>query len=544
MASFRDASLSAGGIIFGAVLYNIPMTESQNHTAAEKRHWVRVNTGCNNRCAFCLDRHALDGGRLPMDRIIADLQDGIARGARRAIISGGEASIHPEFVSIIAEATAMGYTWVQTITNGRMFFYKDFLKRAVDAGLREITFSMHGHNKELFEKLTGVEGSFAQALKGLKNALSMPGLIVSVDVVANGLNYEQLPEIVKFYHALGVGEFDLLYPVPFGSAWERREEMFFDPARLSNIMKRLFQYTEPRRITVWTNRFPARLLEGFEKYIQPPEKLFDEVYGRREMFMDWLERDIQMPCRGERCSICVMSDFCAGLDRLKDIFKNGAGAAFEANAGNIAALAKQPDEIIRALTLDAPELMSDPVISELLKRKQIPVTVISRRWPLEERFFAEGVSEIEVELNRHTVAPLLKNGLSSDSPVPVAFAAPDYLTREECFAEGTSIKTFFKHFGASPGGDGNKARNAPVCISGCSECVSPERILPEIHTPDGGWDLEAVTICFLKHGNYHKSMRCRECVHDAGCRGIHINYARVYGFLELTPVRSAPRGGK
>ena len=61
------------------------------------------------------------------------------------VISGGEGSIHPKFVDFVRYAREVGYSRVQTVTNGYMFSKRDFYLKAVEAGLGEITFSLHGH---------------------------------------------------------------------------------------------------------------------------------------------------------------------------------------------------------------------------------------------------------------------------------------------------------------------------------------------------------------------------------------------------------------
>jgi MoaA/NifB/PqqE/SkfB family radical SAM enzyme len=48
-----------------------------------------------------------------------------------------------------------GYPKIQTVTNGRMFSYPEFLHRCVDAGLSEITFSINGTNAKIHDALVG-----------------------------------------------------------------------------------------------------------------------------------------------------------------------------------------------------------------------------------------------------------------------------------------------------------------------------------------------------------------------------------------------------
>lgn len=510
------------------------MENTAQHNASEKRHWVRITTGCNNHCMFCLDRDMLDGRALSLEEIEADLREGLNRGARRAIISGGEATIHPEFEKVVSMASRMGYTWVQTITNGRMFFYKKLLQGAVDSGLREVTFSMHGHNEELFDRLTGIKGSFKQALRGLGNALSMKNLVVSVDVVLNGLNMPHLFEIIQFYHALGVCEFDLLYPVPFGGAWEKKDDIFFNPDDAYQQLKKIFAYAAANNITVWTNRFPPGFLEGFESYIQPPEKVFDEVYGRREMFADYLEKDVVPPCDGERCAFCAMNAFCAMLARMKKVFA-GAGAPFVVDADNVDSLAEIPEGLIKELFLDAPELLQKESVKKIVEKNNIPVTAIMKNWP-ENGNVPDGVA-MEIEVNRASAPPLLKNGAPETEGVKTKLCGPAFFSLEECLERGTSLKTFFRHFSHDHGAPPEPVRNVPPCISGNRDCIIAENVSPDVRSESGGWDLDALTRHYLKYENFHKSTRCAGCDLNEKCAGILLNYARGFGFSELTPVK-------
>jgi len=282
-----------------------------------QRHWVRLTRACNNRCLFCLDQDAQNGSSLGMKAIRADLLKGKRLGARRAILSGGEPTIHPRFLDIVRAAKKIGYDHVQVITNGRMFAYPSFLADAVKAGLNEITFSVHGHKPALHDRLTGVKGSHRQALAGLTAALKTQDLIVSVDVVINKMNVRHLAGILQFYEAMGVKEFDLLQVVPFGGAWKNRKTLFYDPGRCRPFLEKAFALSRDPGVHIWTNRFPPQYLEGFEHLIQDPAKLYDEVGGRWDMFMAFLTTGKIMDCRGERCPHCFLDRFCHDLVLLK-----------------------------------------------------------------------------------------------------------------------------------------------------------------------------------------------------------------------------------
>lgn len=283
----------------------------------EKRKWVRLTRVCNNRCLFCLDADSHDGGYESMNSVASVLGAGRAEGCRRVVLSGGEPTLHPDFIRIVGLARKLGYTHIQAVTNGRLFCYHGFLKPAVKSGLSEITFSVHGASAAQHDLLAGVPGAFSQTLRGIANALKIPGLIVSSDIVVNRINVDSLFEIVAFLHRRGIREYDLLHLVPFGRAWENWEKLSYNPADKKNIFQRVFRFAESAGAHLWTNRFPLRLLEGNERYMQRPEKLLDEVEGMRGMFNEFLRSGKKMSCKGRRCGFCVLEQFCSDLEKLR-----------------------------------------------------------------------------------------------------------------------------------------------------------------------------------------------------------------------------------
>ncbi|TMA34385.1 MAG: radical SAM protein, partial [Deltaproteobacteria bacterium] len=144
----------------------------RERAANVRKHWVRLVTACNSRCVFCLDTDTPRNVYL----LEPDVRQEIKRGrdelnADKIILSGGEGSIHPKFIDFVRYAREIGYSRVQTVTNGYMFSKRDFYRAAVEAGLGEITFSLHGHTPELHDRLTGTPGAFHKLMKGMMRAV-------------------------------------------------------------------------------------------------------------------------------------------------------------------------------------------------------------------------------------------------------------------------------------------------------------------------------------------------------------------------------------
>lgn len=298
---------------------------SHEEAAHEKRNWVRLTFECNNRCVFCLDSDTHDGRMREREEVKQQILDGRKAGATRLILSGGEPTIHPSYVDFIKLGKLAGYTKIQTVTNGRLFQYQEFVDRCIAAGLDEITFSLHGPNARIHDALVGVKGAFEQESAGLRRALETRDRtgrpIVNVDIVINRANVKHLKEMLDLFMSWGVHEFDLLQVVPFGRAFtEGRTTLFYDLEEMQPYLREAFEYTKRPGIHIWLNRFPPPHLEGFEHLIQDPYKLNDEVRGRKEEFQRLLATGEDLDCREKdgRCRYCYLEQLCNTLYDERD----------------------------------------------------------------------------------------------------------------------------------------------------------------------------------------------------------------------------------
>ncbi len=292
------------------------------HEAAahEKRNWVRLTFDCNNHCVFCLDTLSHDGQMRDPDDVKRQILDGARKGATRLILSGGEPTMHPRYVDFIRLGRLARYAKIQTVTNGRMFAYPPFLAKCLDAGLDEITFSIHGPNARIHDALVGVKGAFEQEVQGLRNALDDGRPIVNIDVVINRANVRHLRELLEKFIAMGVREYDLLHVIPFGNAFrEGRDTLFYDLEAMRPHLLEAFAFSKRPDVHIWLNRFPIQHLEGYEHLIQDPYKLNDEVKGRREEYHRLLTEGTDLDCREPaRCNLCYLQRVCDTLYDVRD----------------------------------------------------------------------------------------------------------------------------------------------------------------------------------------------------------------------------------
>jgi molybdenum cofactor biosynthesis enzyme MoaA len=320
---------------------------AHEEAAHEKRNWVRLTFDCNDHCVFCLDSDAHNGEIRDREDVKRQIVEGRRAGATRLILSGGEPTIHPSYVDFVRLGRQAGYAKIQTVTNGRMFSYGDFLERCLREGLSEITFSIHGPNAKVHDALVGTKGAFDQELAGLRAALAFRDRsaaalpVVNVDIVVNRGNVRVLPEMLRLFYGMGVKEFDLLQVVPFGRAFtDGRDTLFYDLAEMRPYLQEALAFSKKPDVHIWMNRFPPQHLEGYEHLIQDPYKLNDEVRGRKEEYARLLDEGVWLDCREPaRCKYCYLQRLC---DRLEGVIGTVEGRTFDVVRVDTAWEAKQP----------------------------------------------------------------------------------------------------------------------------------------------------------------------------------------------------------
>lgn len=542
-----------------------------NYTVEQMRHWVRIADACNQRCLFCLDSDNHIGRLRTVEQCEAEFELGRKRGATRLIISGGEASIHPKFHYLIKRGIELGYDKVQTVTNGRMWAYPKFVNRAIAAGLSEVTFSMHGHTAKLHDRLVGVPGAFEQSLKGLKHCLSIRGLIVSVDIVLMKPNVALLPDIVRFYSDLGVGEYDLLAMIPFGRGTpnaidhavgmtrpadaKMAKRLLLDGGEIAAVMPEIRELAETRGLTIWTNRVKPQELEGCEYYLQRPKKLMDEVYGAKKEFQEALSKpEGWLPC-ADRCDFCFLQQMCDGFRGHRDSHYAGTiphgwwrqewgpiptSVRFEKLTLEADSLTEAVD-LCQAASLDgsvALDLSVDTVDTAALERMAgayPQARVLAGAPATAEAVLDHDGANLVVMLNDETAAWFI------DQPKPGVVFRP------------TNGHTGRKYSDVLPqlAGAGAVLEGFPECLFPAGHSQSDAHPRPyalglhhfedEIHGTTG-WHLDRFVKSHLRSHYRVHSLRCDGCTKREECPGLHVKYVREgHGLSELDPSRFPAR---
>ncbi|MCA9633785.1 MAG: radical SAM protein [Myxococcales bacterium] len=531
--------------------------ESHEEAAHEKRNWVRLSYDCNNKCTFCLDSLAHVGTMRSNMDVKIQIVEGRKKGASRLILSGGEPTMHPNFLEFVKLGKRAGYPKVQTVTNGRMFAYPEFLERAAENGLDEITFSLHGHNAKLHDALVATPGAFVQETAGLKAALASRRFIVNVDIVINKQNVKHLPEMLETFISWGVQEFDLLHIIPFGNAWgPAKEHLFYDLEGNEEALRRAFEYSKRPDVHIWLNRFPPPFTEGFEELIQDPYKMNDEVRGRREEFDRYLSIGRKLSCRQpERCHYCYLNQLCDGLDdaiaerqhERVDELRLVAPAPLSGQLPQAAALRLVAPDVSAARELvqdahaslaESPDLFLELVdyggLAAALEDGKFAGLDLRRCYvdsPEQARalFEIDAAFEVCVALTQSTRALIDEQ---RDNP-RLGLSQPNYGRVTEQLRQDVDLRGTLDELP-----ENIPLENIPACISGRLPRAASRRLDAAMLGPDARVDMGKYTQRYIADRYYTKSRRCKDCQYDASCRGVHINFVRAHGYKQLEPVKA------
>lgn len=535
-----------------------------------KRHWVRVTRVCNQRCTFCLDSMNQDGTMIDTDSLKAYIALGRKMGRERLILSGGEASVHPDYIELIRYGREVGYEWIQTITNGMMFSYKKFAHLCAEAGLNEATVSMHGHTAYLQDRLTGTPGAFVTGVKGMKNLINTGKVVVNVDVVINKQNYKHLPEIIEYYYNMSIREFDLLHIIPFGRGFdEHRHSLFFDLNDAVPYFRRAFEWANKPGVYLWTNRLPVPYLEDFERLIQDPHKLTYEFDGGRHNFESFLKRGLKPDCWGERCDYCFLDGPCrttmfpyrghleartfplVKLDSQTVWPSTEAQTAFEGQQPNRVVLtARDGTDATRALAAlgfgDAPVSLQ---LDQGAFKDDIPAETLSTTGARVDRIIVRDVVDAAACLvgDQRVPEPLSVEVLLDRALASWLLARPSTVKRwgdrliltlrDHEYLSGSQEIDPAPSTLRKLAGLGARLKNVPQCVVGApTEAHDHFRLDAEMLDRSGDLDLDRYVHHYIEHEYYAKSLRCHRCALSDECRGLHVNYLRNHGFKILRPL--------
>src|SRR5438270_1208958 len=229
-----------------------------------------------NRCNMMCDPCFMDANQvgfvheLTWEDIKTVLDNAVTIKPRRQMsvqFSGGEPTLSPYFLDAIRYARKVGYNSVQAATNGIEFAKSlEFAQQAVEAGLRYAYLQFDGIGNAA-NSHRAVGNLFDVKLKAIDNLHAAGCEIVPVVTIVNGINNEQVGNIIKFAldNPKKIG-FLSFQPVSFTGrdeavTDERRQAQRYTLSHLAHDVKNQMGLGEPVR-----DWFPISFMSTFSDF--------------------------------------------------------------------------------------------------------------------------------------------------------------------------------------------------------------------------------------------------------------------------------------
>ena len=153
---------------------------------------------CNNKCSFCYvgDRKIEELSSGSWNKILDELWK---IGIPSVIFTGGEPTLRKDLVELVGNAKEFV---TGLITNGRNLS-PELCNELYNAQLDYVQVSIESADKNIHDKMVGVEGAWQETVSGIKHAVKSK-IIVTTNTTLTQLNITAFKDTIKLIQSLGV----------------------------------------------------------------------------------------------------------------------------------------------------------------------------------------------------------------------------------------------------------------------------------------------------------------------------------------------------
>lgn len=279
---------------------------------------LRLGFECNERCVFCnfIPETEPNAKR----RSESDARDFIDRLAltpgSQLSISGGEPTLRKELPALIRHAKAKGIGRVQIQTNATLID-PELARTLKEAGLTEAFVAFHSHVPEIQDELTGLPGSFAKTVAGIRNCLAA-GLETAVNTVITTKNHRDFAGFVDFVQEnfKGISHLSLAIVQPHGKARDRLD-LLPKYSEIADELRAGLARAKELGLTVDNHYCSLPLCYWAPEDVADTLEFKESTYLRLHCGDGGVDGRIAMVIRdktqGEPCACCWLKNFCFGV---------------------------------------------------------------------------------------------------------------------------------------------------------------------------------------------------------------------------------------
>ena len=249
LESLRDPAVRRGLnlVISGLGIYGL--TVPQKFPAPFLIVWNFTNV-CNLRCQHCYQNA---GAKLENELTfneklkVLDMLD--HAGVAAIAFSGGEPTIHEDFIKILTETSSRGI-YTALATNGWRLADPSYTRKLKRAGLRYVEISIDSTDPYKHDKFRGVKGSWYRAVKGVKNAVR-EGISVGIATTITRFNIDEVDEMICFAEELGANRMVFFNFIPVGRGI-RMIDYDIEPEERERLLAKLYFENTRRDIEIYS----------------------------------------------------------------------------------------------------------------------------------------------------------------------------------------------------------------------------------------------------------------------------------------------------
>lgn len=275
---------------------------------------IHLTDTCNNSCRFCVvDSHEGTAEKVDQKIVRKFLKVNANKGYDSVNIHGGEPTLLPDMFQVLETIQEFGYPFVSLQTNGRLLKDMDFARSLVDRGVELFVISLHGKDAAMHDFFTQVEGSFDEALRGIKNVKKL-GKKVRTNTVLCKQSYQTLSDIVQLSLSLGTDHINISNIHTTGRAYRHFDELVPRVTTIVPTVQKVIDEVVAAGKVVTVEGFPPCSLGPYRKYMVNWDNNEFKVLFRR-MVLNNYEKFMETSTRkhGKMCETCTWNQRCGGI---------------------------------------------------------------------------------------------------------------------------------------------------------------------------------------------------------------------------------------
>jgi uncharacterized radical SAM superfamily Fe-S cluster-containing enzyme len=243
----------------------------RDHRSAPVMMNIDLTNRCNLNCPICFANANARGKllELSIEQVSEMLDTACAVHEAKPIClqyTGGEPTVHPNFIQALAEARKRDFAQVQVATNGLRFASnEEFAARASEAGLNTVYLQFDGLDDRIYRKNRGRD-LVEVKIQAIDNLYKADIRTILVPTIVKGTNDDQIGEILKF----ALDNIDKVagiswQPVAFTGRidYEQRLEQRFTLADLAREIE-----SQTGLVDMYRDWYPFGFIDPFNKLIE------------------------------------------------------------------------------------------------------------------------------------------------------------------------------------------------------------------------------------------------------------------------------------